>query len=218
VLLRGRAEARRQSRAKRASCGGAFFRERAVDLIRLQGRSSGFRIVLLAAPSRVGRRSACSAASMAVVLFAAFVPGYSGGTATDLHRFPYSFRRATSPAKHPVSMGRNLADPSALSMPSVSLFLGGAPATLRARFAAAGLRSRRGAPRTPLHAASCIRAACLLDLRPSSRQVTACACIRPKILCGLSVRLAQQFPVSKAGGADGRPASRYARDLVTLLR
>jgi hypothetical protein len=63
---------------------------------------------------------------MAVVLFAAFVPGYSGGTATDLHRFPYSFRRATSPAKHPVSMGRNLADPSALSMPSVSLFLGGA--------------------------------------------------------------------------------------------
>jgi hypothetical protein len=28
----------------------------------------------------------------------------------------------------------------------------------------------------------------------------------------------QQFPVSKAGGADGRPASRYARDLVTLLR
>ena len=26
-------------------------------------------------------------------LFAAFVPGYSGGTATDLHRFPYSSRR-----------------------------------------------------------------------------------------------------------------------------
>jgi len=27
---------------------------------------------------------------------AAVVPGYSGGTATDLHRFPYSFRPATS--------------------------------------------------------------------------------------------------------------------------
>jgi len=29
-------------------------------------------------------------------LIAAVVPGYSGGTATDLHRFPYSLRQATS--------------------------------------------------------------------------------------------------------------------------
>jgi hypothetical protein len=51
-----------------------------------RGRSSGFRIVLLAAPSR----------DSVAVAYAAFVPGYSGGTATDLHRFPYSFRPATS--------------------------------------------------------------------------------------------------------------------------
>jgi hypothetical protein len=33
---------------------------------------------------------------MLAVAYAAFVPGYSGGTATDLHRFPYSFQSATS--------------------------------------------------------------------------------------------------------------------------
>jgi hypothetical protein len=32
---------------------------------------------------------------------AAFVPGYSGGTATDLHRFPYSSTAATSGGGHP---------------------------------------------------------------------------------------------------------------------
>ena len=53
------------------------------------GRSSGFRIGLLAAPSR----TSSSVAS------AAFVPGYSGGTATDSHRLPYS-PEATRP-EHP---------------------------------------------------------------------------------------------------------------------
>lgn len=32
---------------------------------------------------------------------AAFVPGYSGGTATDFHRFPYSSPAATSHRRHP---------------------------------------------------------------------------------------------------------------------
>lgn len=44
------------------------------------GRSSGFRIVLLAAPyHRIDSG-----------LLAAIVPGYSGGTATDFHRLPFS--------------------------------------------------------------------------------------------------------------------------------
>jgi len=34
-------------------------------------------------------------------LCAAFVPGYSGGTATELHRFPYSSPRTPSPGRHP---------------------------------------------------------------------------------------------------------------------
>lgn len=34
------------------------------------------------------------------VAFAAFVPGYSGGTATDSHRLPYSSRRRQAPG-HP---------------------------------------------------------------------------------------------------------------------
>src|SRR3990172_8147399 len=42
------------------------------------GRSSGFRIFLLAAPSRLYRQWQ----------IAAFVPGYSGGTSTDSHRLP----------------------------------------------------------------------------------------------------------------------------------
>jgi hypothetical protein len=32
---------------------------------------------------------------------AAFVSGYSGGTATELHRFPYSLAKATRQDKHP---------------------------------------------------------------------------------------------------------------------
>ena len=38
-------------------------------------------------------------------LFAAFVPGYSGGTATDLHRIPYSSTKATSLGRHPCRRG-----------------------------------------------------------------------------------------------------------------
>jgi hypothetical protein len=77
----------------------------------VRGRSSGSRIDLLAAPSRaiavislremeshVERESYYGSSG-----YAAVVPGYSGGTATELHRFPYSFRQATSPAKHLVS-------------------------------------------------------------------------------------------------------------------
>ena len=44
------------------------------------GRSSGYRIDLLAAPSQAERS----------VAIAVFVPGYSGGTATESHRLPYS--------------------------------------------------------------------------------------------------------------------------------
>src|ERR1043166_391879 len=50
------------------------------DSVNRAGRSSDFRIVLLAAPSP------CIPAGMA---FAAFVPDYSGGTAVDLHHLPY---------------------------------------------------------------------------------------------------------------------------------
>ena len=50
------------------------------------GRSSGSRISLLTAPSRASYS----------VAFAVFVPGYSGGTATDSHRLPYSLVQTTS--------------------------------------------------------------------------------------------------------------------------
>jgi|GEM_PF-6295107 hypothetical protein len=56
---------------------------------RRMGRSSGFRIGLLTAPSRPAR-SRCGRDLRRTVVFAAFVPGYSGGTATDSHRLPYS--------------------------------------------------------------------------------------------------------------------------------
>jgi len=69
------------------------------------GRSSGFRIVLLAAPSRERRPDG----PWLAVVMAAFVPGYSGGTATDLHRFPYSSPATTSRERHPVSKEANLA-------------------------------------------------------------------------------------------------------------
>ena len=36
---------------------------------------------------------------------AAFVPGYGGGTATDLHRLPYSSANATSDGGHPSRAG-----------------------------------------------------------------------------------------------------------------
>jgi hypothetical protein len=52
-----------------------------LSAIPTMGRSSGFRIALLARPSR---------GNLPQWHFLAFVPGYSGGTATDLHRFPYS--------------------------------------------------------------------------------------------------------------------------------
>lgn len=52
----------------------------------MPGRFSGSRIVLLAAPSR----PACAEQW----LFAAFVPAYSGGTTTDLHRLPSKPSRA----------------------------------------------------------------------------------------------------------------------------
>jgi hypothetical protein len=52
------------------------------------GRSSGFRIILLAAPSHP------SASSGQWLQVAAFVPGHSGGSATDLHRLPLAHGRS----------------------------------------------------------------------------------------------------------------------------
>src|SRR5690606_13512370 len=51
-----------------------------------RGRSSGFRIVRTAASSH----GTCSHRSIAAVTSSALVPGYSGGTATESHRLPYS--------------------------------------------------------------------------------------------------------------------------------
>jgi len=56
------------------------------------GRSSGYRITLLTAPSQ-----AKSSVAIAVV-----VPGYSGGTATDSHRLPYSSVEHSSTDTHVV--------------------------------------------------------------------------------------------------------------------
>ncbi len=49
---------------------------------------------------------------------AAFVPGYSGGTATALHRFPYSSAAATSHSRHPqvVTTAAILSGDTGLSM------------------------------------------------------------------------------------------------------
>lgn len=55
-----------------------LFREVAAFLTAMWGRSSGFRIVLVAAPSR----------SVEQWQNAAVVPGYSSATATDFHRLP----------------------------------------------------------------------------------------------------------------------------------
>jgi hypothetical protein len=76
---------------------------------RRMGRSSGFRIGLLTAPSRPAR-SRYGRDLRRTVVFAAFVPGYSGGTATDSHRLPYSSsgpqaRDDTHVAGHPNARG-----------------------------------------------------------------------------------------------------------------
>jgi hypothetical protein len=49
------------------------------DTLFVMGRSSGFRFVLLAALPIIADSG-----------FSAFVPGHSGGSATDFHRFPSS--------------------------------------------------------------------------------------------------------------------------------
>ena len=50
--------------------------------------SSGYRIIRIAAPSRRGDPRQWLVMTNRHHL-AAFVPGYSGGTATDLHRVPF---------------------------------------------------------------------------------------------------------------------------------
>ena len=56
------------------------------------------------------------------MVFAAFVPGYSGGTATDLHRFPYSSSATTSRERHLASKGLNLTRPRRLSIRQIAAF------------------------------------------------------------------------------------------------
>src|SRR5687768_15893069 len=67
----GKRSTRKMQSRQRAVCRNAFFRESFVDIYRRLGRSSDSRISLLAAPSRESSQWS----------FAAFVPGYSGGTA-----------------------------------------------------------------------------------------------------------------------------------------
>lgn len=62
------------------------------------GRSSGFRIVLLVAPSRKHSH----VREYLTVAYATFVLGYSGGTATELHRLPYSLVSNTLTSTHAV--------------------------------------------------------------------------------------------------------------------
>jgi hypothetical protein len=57
----------------------ALFREGSAQYTFYFGRSSGFRFNLLTAPSHP---------NLGQWQHAAFVPGYSGGTATDSHRLP----------------------------------------------------------------------------------------------------------------------------------
>src|ERR1700722_8824118 len=68
---------------------------------RQMGRSSDFRIALPAAPSRDLDAGVTRRRHIRSGLIAAFVPGYSGGTATELHRFPYSPPGTPSPERHP---------------------------------------------------------------------------------------------------------------------
>jgi len=77
------------SRHRALASFGQDFRDKLI-----LGRSSGSRIGLPATPSRAPRRLPSRQRSGVV----AFVPGYSGGTATDLHRFPYSPAGTSQPA------------------------------------------------------------------------------------------------------------------------
>jgi hypothetical protein len=79
------------------------------------GRSSGFRIDLLAcAFPRRPILSLCRSG------FAAFVPGYSGGTATDLHRFPYSSRPPRAARDTQTSTGGSIANEGEVSIRQVA--------------------------------------------------------------------------------------------------
>ena len=61
------------------------------------GRSSG---------SRIDRHTTPSPRPLPEVAFVAFVPGYSGGTATDSNRLPYSFTRIHDSGEHPFQRRR----------------------------------------------------------------------------------------------------------------
>ncbi len=100
----GRPVAGQEQRCSRARLGpvptagtkwvGRLFRERQARRNHDPGRSSGFRFNRTTTPSHpaVRRdRSRSSEADWAVARWEA-VPDYSGGTATDLHRLPYSSR------------------------------------------------------------------------------------------------------------------------------
>ena len=95
---------RRLGATGKPSCN-VFVRERAVrktdGKAGLLASGSFYWLHLPAAPAPVRGR-------LPAVVFAAFVPGYSGGTATDLHRFPYSSSAATSRERHLASKGPNL--------------------------------------------------------------------------------------------------------------
>src|SRR5439155_6850533 len=53
--------------------------------------------------------------ALSAVALTAFVPGYSGGTATELHRFPYSFAHGNKPRGTPRVRGENLTQRRAAS-------------------------------------------------------------------------------------------------------
>ena len=66
------------------------------------GRSSGSRIILLAAPSHPGiAPNSGPERAVSCARCAAFVPDHSGGTATELHRLPFT------PSRAPVSVATN---------------------------------------------------------------------------------------------------------------
>ncbi|MDB5339711.1 MAG: hypothetical protein JWN70_5330 [Planctomycetaceae bacterium] len=64
------------------------------------GRSSGSRIGLLATPSR---------RQLPEVVYVAFVPGYSGGTATESNRLPYSLAKISRFRQAPISRTKSTA-------------------------------------------------------------------------------------------------------------
>jgi len=82
-----------------------LFLERPSNSNRQLGRSSDFRIVLLTTPSRGidGLHQISPPTNRLQWLLAVFVPGHSGETATDLHRFPYSFSQNSEPQRTPRS-------------------------------------------------------------------------------------------------------------------